>query len=144
MLKFVYAEDAFVNLVNTLMSKGMSLDVILDESDYVPMYDFYNICLAQTALTEKQARFILSLIKKYSGLAYGEDHEVNDKLIFTGLKFIGGVAPKVYTMYSSATVCALLGDEQTNAINKLNIGNGAVLPVADFSWTNASKKGELK
>ena len=68
---------------------------------------------------------------------------INAKLIFTGLKFIGGVAPKVY-MNSSFTGCALLGDEQTNAINKINIGNGAILPVADFSWTNASKKGELK
>jgi hypothetical protein len=68
---------------------------------------------------------------------------INDKLIFTGLKFIGGVAPKVY-MNISASNCTLLGDEQTNAINKINIGNGAILPVADFSWTNASKKGELK
>ncbi len=68
---------------------------------------------------------------------------INYKLIFTGLKFIGGVAPKVY-MNSSATGCALDGTEQDLATAKFITGAGASATIADFSWTNASKKGELK
>jgi len=64
------------------------------------------------------------------------------KLNFNGVKFIGGVAPKVY-MNSAATNCALAGDEQTLASAKVTTGNGASAIIADFTWTNASKKGEL-
>ena len=47
-------------------------------------------------------------------------------------------------MNSSATGCALAGTEQDLATAKFITGAGASATIADFTWTNASKKGELK
>ena len=68
---------------------------------------------------------------------------INGKLIFKGINLIGGAKPKVY-MISSAIGCDLAGTEQDLATAKFITGAGASATIADFSWTNTSKKGELK
>jgi len=67
---------------------------------------------------------------------------LNNKLMFNGVKFIGGVATKVY-VNASANSCTLASDAQDLATAKVIIGSGASSTIADFSWTIASKKGEL-
>ena len=65
-----------------------------------------------------------------------------DNLVFQNIKFIGEVKPIIY-INKAVNTCGLDETEKNIALNKIIEGAGASATIADFSWTNASKKGEL-
>ena len=65
------------------------------------------------------------------------------KLKFNNLKLIGEVKPNFY-VNKDASTCIISEESKTLASNKITNGDGASVTIADFSWTNASKKSELK
>ena len=60
-----FIEDVFVDFYNLAMTNGIPIQ----NTDRSPSRSFFNLCLHQKALTEKQAKFILRLLDKYQSFA---------------------------------------------------------------------------
>lgn len=78
MSKFIFVEDIFLEFYSHLLFSTVSIAV----TELQAIESFYQVCLKNSAVTEKQARYMKAILKKYSvemanqGLDYSNDLSV--------------------------------------------------------------------
>lgn len=77
MSQSVYIEDVFVEFYSHLLISPIKID----DSDIAPIDNFYNLCVVNKPLTEKQANFIIRLLKKYKSKISTSKFDYTDQLV---------------------------------------------------------------
>ena len=62
MAQFTYIEDIFVEFYNRILSSDL---VDLEQNEDTACFSFFSLCASNKAVTAKQAKFMLILLKKY-------------------------------------------------------------------------------
>lgn len=77
MLKSLFIEDIFVEFFRIVNSAN----VIMPQNEYMACNKFYELCLSSEQLTEKQANYIITLLKKYKSKVIDSNFDYTDALI---------------------------------------------------------------
>jgi hypothetical protein len=95
MSQSVYIEDIFVEFYSHLLFLTVSIDTL----DVAPIENFYQLCQDDRALTEKQANFIIRLLKKYKSKVctanFDYTHQLEDPKFKNSFRVVDNIR-KVY------------------------------------------------
>lgn len=76
MLKSLYIEDIFIEFFKVITAANIAVP----QNEYMACHKFYDICTSDEQLTEKQANYIITLLKKYKSKVVDSNFDYSDAL----------------------------------------------------------------